>query len=81
MNWKGENFYTGNRVPAFVGSGKKFQDYVSDEKRRGKKTIYFVTEHGRTSSLQNEIGATRSFEKLTTPELNNKFVLVRAVFD
>jgi hypothetical protein len=81
MNWKGENFYTGNHVPAFVSSGKKFQDYVIDEKKKGVKTFYFVTEHGRTGTLQNEIGATREFEKLTAPELDNKFVLVRARFD
>ena len=34
MNWKGENFYTGNHVPAFVSSGKKFQDYLADERKR-----------------------------------------------
>jgi 4-amino-4-deoxy-L-arabinose transferase-like glycosyltransferase len=81
MNWKGENFYTGNHVPAFVSSGKKFQDYVLDEKKKGLRTFYFVTEHGRTSTLSNELGPTREFEKLTTPELDNKFVLVRARFD
>jgi 4-amino-4-deoxy-L-arabinose transferase-like glycosyltransferase len=81
MNWKGENFYTGNHVPAFVSSGKKFQDYILDEKKKGLRTFYFVTEHGRTSTLSNELGPTKEFEKLTTPELDNKFVLVRARFD
>jgi 4-amino-4-deoxy-L-arabinose transferase-like glycosyltransferase len=81
MNWKGENFYTGNHVPAFVSSGKKFQDYVGEERRKGQKVFYFVTEHGRTGTLQNELGEAKGFEKLTTPELNNKFVLVRVLFD
>jgi 4-amino-4-deoxy-L-arabinose transferase-like glycosyltransferase len=81
MNWKGENFYTGNHVPAFVSSGKKFQDYVLDEKKKGIRTFYFVTEHGRTTTLSNELGATKEFDKLTTPELDNKFVLVRARFE
>ena len=81
MNWKGENLYTGNRVPAFVSSGKKFQDHILDEKKKGKRTFYFVTEHGRTGTLSNELGPTREFSKLTTPELNNKFVLVRARFE
>jgi hypothetical protein len=81
MNWKGENFFTGNHVPAFVSSGKKFQDYVLDEKKKGLKTFYFVTEHGRTTTLSNELGPTKEFEKLTTPELDNKFVLVRARFE
>ena len=80
MNWKGENFYSGNHVPAFVSSGKKFQDYVTEERKKGTRTFYFMTEHARTGTLQNEIGPTVSFEKLTPPELNNKFLLVRAVF-
>lgn len=81
MNWKGENFYTGNHVPAFVSSGKKFTDYIADERKKGTKTFYFVTEHSRAGSLSTELGATKSFEKLTTPELNNKFLLVRAQFE
>jgi len=81
MNWKGENFYAGNQVPAFVSSGKKFQDWILEEKKKGVKTFYFMTEHGRTGTLANELGQPRVFEKLTTPELNNKFVLVRASFE
>jgi hypothetical protein len=81
MNWKGENFYTGNHVPAFVSSGKKFTDYILDEKKKGVRTLYFVTEHGRTGTLSNELGPTKAFDKLTTPELDNKFVLVRAQFE
>ncbi len=80
MNWKGENFYTGNHVPAFVSSGKKFQDYILDEKKKGVKTFYFVTEHGRTGTLANELGL-KDVEKLTTAELDNKFLLVRAHVD
>jgi hypothetical protein len=81
MNWKGENFYTGNAIPAFVSSGKKFQDYILEQKKKGVKTFYFVTEHGRTGSLANELGGPRIFDKLTNPELNNKFGLVRATFE
>src|SRR5262249_33683233 len=81
MNWKGENFYTGNHVPAFVSSGKRFHDYILEEKKTRQHTFYFLTEHGRVSTLSNEIGATKELEKLTTPELDNKFVLVRARFD
>ncbi|WP_437530677.1 glycosyltransferase family 39 protein [Sorangium sp. So ce726] len=81
LNWKGENFYAGNRLAAFVSSGKKFQDYVNEQKKKGVKTFYFVTEHGRTGSLSNELGSPRIFEKLTSIELNNKFVVVRATFE
>ena len=45
------------------------------------KTFYFVTEHGRTGTLSNELGTTKAFEKLTPPELDNKFGLVRARFE
>ncbi|MEZ4310497.1 MAG: glycosyltransferase family 39 protein [Polyangiaceae bacterium] len=81
MNWKGENFYMGNRIPAFVTTGKKFQDYMLELKKQRHKTFYFVTEPHRTGTLNNELGMPRIFDKLTTPELNNKFVLVRARFD
>ena len=81
MNWKGENFYTGNHIPAFVTSGKKFTDYMLELKKQGKKTFYFVTEPHRTGVLSNELGQPRMFDKLTKPDLNNKFVLVRARFD
>ena len=81
MNWKGENFYTGNAIPAFVSSGKKFQDYILEEKKKGLKTFYFVTEHTRMGNLSTELGNPRIFDKLTTPELNNKFGLVRATFE
>ena len=81
MNWKGENFYTGNAVPAFVSTGKKFQDYILEQKKKGLKTFYFVTEHTRMGNLSTELGSPRIFDKLTTPELNNKFGLVRATFE
>ncbi|MBK9262874.1 MAG: glycosyltransferase family 39 protein [Polyangiaceae bacterium] len=81
MNWKGENFYMGNAVPAFVSSGKKFQDYILAQKKTGLKTFYFVTEHTRMGNLSTELGNPRKFDKLTPPELNNKFGLVRATFE
>ncbi|WP_437876687.1 ArnT family glycosyltransferase [Sorangium sp. So ce513] len=81
MNWKGENFYAGNKLAAFVSSGKKFQDYINEQKKKGVKTFYFVTEHGRVGSLSNELGNPRFFDKLTSIELNNKFLVVRATFE
>ena len=80
MNWKGENFYAGNRVPAFVSSGQKFKDWVEDQKKKGVKTMYFTTEHGRVGSLKSELGNPADFAVLTTPELNNKFFLGRVRF-
>jgi len=77
MNWKGENFYTGNHVPAFVSSGAKFKSWLKDERDRGTHVVYFTTEHSRESTLKTELGKVEKFEVLTTKELNNKFFLAR----
>jgi 4-amino-4-deoxy-L-arabinose transferase-like glycosyltransferase len=77
MNWKGENFYTGNHVPAFVSTGANFQQWMKKERERGAKVMYFVTEHSRTSGLRSEVGA-KAYKEITDKALNNKFVLVRA---
>jgi hypothetical protein len=77
MNWKGENFYTGNHVPAFVSSGEKFKKWVEDQKHDGVRVMFFTTEHGRVGGLKSELGRVRKFETITTKELNNKFVLAR----
>lgn len=79
MNWKGENFYTGNHIPAFVSTGAKFKTWVDEQRKAGVKTMYFVTEHGRSRGLQNELGkAAASFEPVTDRVLNNKFGIFRA---
>jgi hypothetical protein len=77
MNWKGENFYTGNRIPAFVSSGATFQTWLKKEREKGTKVMYFVTEHGRTSGLRSEV-AGKSYKEITDKALCNKFILVRA---
>jgi 4-amino-4-deoxy-L-arabinose transferase-like glycosyltransferase len=81
MNWKGENFYRGNHVPAFVSSGRKFQQWIDERKKSGDKTFYFLTEHKRVEWLEHELGDPRDFARMTDKALNNKFVLVRAAFD
>jgi 4-amino-4-deoxy-L-arabinose transferase-like glycosyltransferase len=79
LNWKGENFYTGNNVPAFVASGKRFTDWVAAQQKKGVKVMFFTTEHSRVATLKRELGAARELELLTDERLNDKFVLVRAV--
>jgi hypothetical protein len=81
MNWKGENFYSGNHIPAFVSSGAAFTNYLKAQQEKGIKTFWFVTEQSRTSSLKNEAGTPRIFDTVTDKRLNNKFCLVKAVFD
>jgi 4-amino-4-deoxy-L-arabinose transferase-like glycosyltransferase len=81
MNWKGENFYTSNRIPAFVSSGQKFKDWIKKQKEQGVTTLYFVTEHGRSNGLKNELGSgIASFKKITDKKLNNKFAIFKVQF-
>jgi hypothetical protein len=78
MNWKGENFYTGNRLPAFVSTGAKFKKWLKAQRKAGTKVIYFLTEHGRLGTLKSELGSGFRARALTDKGLNNKFTLVRA---
>lgn len=77
MNWKGENFYTGNRLAAFVRSGEPFQDFMKAQRTKGVRTLYFTTEPSRFSALKREIGAHKSFQVLTDDRVNNKFGIVK----
>jgi hypothetical protein len=76
MNWKGENFYSGNRIPAFVSTGSTFTTWLKKEKDGGAKVMFFVTEHSRVGGLKSEVQG-KTYTELTTKELDNKFVLVK----
>ena len=75
MNWKGENFYTGNHVAIFISSGGPMKAYLDERRDRGERTVYFVTERGRVATLRNELGAVRSFTELTGPDVSHEFTL------
>ena len=77
MNWKGENFYTGNRIPAFVSTGSTFTQWLKKQRETGAKVMYFITEQGRIGGLKSEVGA-KAYREVTDKALNNKFILVRA---
>jgi 4-amino-4-deoxy-L-arabinose transferase-like glycosyltransferase len=79
MDWKGENFYSGNHVAAFT-NGTGFVDYIKRERERGTKTMWFVTDHGRTAGLKSELGNPKQFEVITDRFLNKNFCLSKAVF-
>jgi 4-amino-4-deoxy-L-arabinose transferase-like glycosyltransferase len=76
MNWKGENFYTSNRIPAFVSTGSTFTTWLKGQREKGVTVMYFVTEHGRTGGLRSEVQP-KSYKEITDRTLCNKFVLVR----
>jgi hypothetical protein len=78
LNWKGENFYSGNDVAIFIASGAPMRTYLDARKRTGASTVYFVTERGRVAGLKNELGAVRSFAELTDRSVSYEFSLVRA---
>ncbi len=73
MNWKGENFYTGNRVYAFTETdNERIREWLDQNK--GRKA-YFVLEHKRLRSFRTLLGE-REIRELSTQRENNKFVLV-----
>ncbi len=75
MNWKGENFYTGNRVSVFVDlDNKAIEAWV---KAHAGTRAFFVLEHGRLERLKRML-APREVKSLTTMRDCNKFVLVVA---
>jgi hypothetical protein len=82
LNWKGENFYTGNRIPQFgtptvPPNTPAFRDWVRDQKGRGASVMFFVTEHSGVAGLRSELGQ-KSVREVTTRLDSNQFVLVRA---
>jgi hypothetical protein len=74
MNWKGENFYTGNRVHVFVDlDNKAMLDWIG--KNTGRN-VFLILEHSRLDRLKHLL-APRTLETLTTVRDCNKFILVR----
>ncbi len=77
MNWKGENFYTGNRAAVFVSTGAPLASWLKSQRESGVKVMYFVAEHWRLGGLKGEVKA-KSYREITDKTLNDKFVVVRA---
>ncbi|HEU5073994.1 MAG TPA: hypothetical protein VFU02_07470, partial [Polyangiaceae bacterium] len=77
MNWKGENFYTGNHLAAFVRSGEPFQKWLKQKRAAGARTLYFTTEPSRFDALKRELGTYKSFRVLTDDRVNNKFAIAK----
>ena len=77
MNWKGENFYTGNRTPAFITTGETFKKFIDEQRAAKHTTLFFTLEPGRVGNLRNDLGKVARLDVLTDARLNNKFTLVR----
>ena len=73
MNWKGENFYTGNRVYVFAETdNKRIRKWLTENEGH---RAYFVLEHKRLSSFRKLLPG-REIRELSTKRDSNKFVLV-----
>lgn len=73
MNWKGENFYTGNRVYVFPETdNERIREWLESNQAR---KAFFVLEHKRLGSFRTLLGS-RVIRVLSTKRENNKFVLV-----
>lgn len=80
MNWKGENFYTGNHAVMLECGLPLCRERTPEWLRRhAGQTVYFVTEHSRAGSVTSAVrtaGGTSS--AVTTEAQNNKFVIIEA---
>jgi 4-amino-4-deoxy-L-arabinose transferase-like glycosyltransferase len=73
MNWKGENFYTGNRVNVFVDlDNTKLRTWMT---ANAGKHAYVMLEHSRLPGFRS-FAAPRVVHEVTGPKDNNKFLMV-----
>ena len=73
MNWKGENFYTGNRVYVFAETdNKRIRKWL--EANEGQ-TAFFVLEHTRLQRFRKLVPG-REIRELSSKRDSNKFLLI-----
>jgi 4-amino-4-deoxy-L-arabinose transferase-like glycosyltransferase len=73
MNWKGENFYTGNRVYVFAETdNKRMREWLQQNDAR---KAYVVLEHNRLERFRKLV-PDRKIRELSTKRECNKFVLI-----
>jgi 4-amino-4-deoxy-L-arabinose transferase-like glycosyltransferase len=73
MNWKGENFYTGNRVYVFAETdNERIREWLDENEGR---TAYVVLEHKRLEAFRKLVSDSE-VQELTTKRDSNKFLLI-----
>ena len=73
MNWKGENFYTGNRVYVFAETdNERVREWLEEN---GGRKAFFVLEHKRLGSFRKLVPE-REIRELSTKRDCNKFILI-----
>lgn len=73
MDWKGEQFYSGNRVAVFVTvDNRNLQRWLS---QNAGKRAFFIFQHDRLASFRSLIG-NRALREASTLREHNKFILV-----
>ncbi len=78
MNWKGENFYAGNRIGIFLNGRASLTEHLAKLRKEGKTSTFGVCEHGRVAELGAEARREGPWEVVTLSSVaeNDKFVLV-----
>ncbi|MFO0556841.1 MAG: glycosyltransferase family 39 protein [Polyangiales bacterium] len=78
MNWKGENFYTGNHAVMLECGLPLCRERTPDWLRRHHgQRVFIVTEHSRSSSIISQVRTAGGTANTVTTEVdNNKFVLI-----
>lgn len=88
LNWKGENFYTGNRLALFGAGGGTDRvalgTWLDSLRTRGTRTVFVVTERSRIGGVKNEAkalgrrgGPAWHIEELTSETDSSQFCLLR----
>lgn len=74
MNWKGENFYSGNRVHVFVDlDNRALRSWLAENPGR---RAWFLLEHSRLNNLRG-ILRDSTIQEITDERFDNKFILLR----
>ncbi len=78
LNWKGENFYTGNHLAIFVRSGDALKKYLAAQRALGRSIFDFVLEPSRLPALRRELGDLERLSVISDQRPGDKFCLARA---